>query len=238
MLKKNPVGSRILLFILNIMYIKKFGLLFLPAALVVSACSFSGKASKKLLEKAAASGPYDVIIVPGIPLNDGKWDRVMKGRIYWSKYLFEKGIAKNIMYSGSAVYSPYYEAKVMALYAIALGLPTENIYTELKAEHSTENIYYSYQYARKLGFKKIAIASDPFQTRTLRGYARKRVSPDITLIPFVKDTLKMIEPAMIDPAIDYQKAFNPGFISIKKRYSFWKRMRGTIRGNIDTAAYK
>ena len=228
----------ILIFILGLMYLKKFNLLFLPAAWVFTACSFSGKASKRLLDKAVAAAPYDVIIVPGIQLIDGKWDRVMKGRVYWSKYLFEKGIAKNIIYSGSAVYSPYYEAKVMALYAIALGLPEKNIFTELKAEHTTENVYYSYQYAKKLGFQKIAMASDPFQTRTLRGFIRRKVSPDIALIPFVTDTLKMIEPSMIDPEIDYQKAFNPDFISIKKRDSFWKRIRGTIRGNIDKAAYK
>lgn len=213
------------------------GLLLLPATLVMSACSFSGKASRKLLAKAVAAAPYDAIIVPGNPLNDGKWGRVMKGRIYWSKYLFDKGITKNIIYSGSSVYSPYYEAQVMALYAIALGLPEKNIYTELKAEHTTENIYYSYRYARKLGFKKIAVASDPFQTRTMRGYARKRVSRDIALIPFVTDTLKMMEPTMIDPVIDYQQAFNPNFISIKKRDSFWRRLRGTIRGNIDKTAY-
>ena len=235
---KFTVQFRIVLFILTMMYTKKTGLLVIPVFLVVSACSFSEKASRKLLEKAAGQEPYDIIIVPGIQLMDGKWDRVMKGRIYWSKYLYEKGIAKNIMFSGASVYTPYFEAKVMALYAEALGIPPQNIYTELKAEHSTENLYYSYQYAKKLGFKKIARASDPFQTRTLRGYARKRVGPGIGLIPFVKDTLKMIEPTMIDPVIDYQKAFNPEFISIKKRDSFWKRMRGTIRGNIDDSAYK
>ncbi|MES1218530.1 MAG: YdcF family protein [Bacteroidota bacterium] len=220
------------------MYLKKFGILFLPAALVVSACSFSGKATKKLFTKASAGAPYDVIIVPGSPLENGKWGRTMKGRIYWAKFLFEKGIAKNIMFSGASVYTPYYEAKVMSLYAQALGIPGKNIYEELKAEHSTENVYYSYKYAQKLGFKKIALASDPFQTRMLRKYARKKVSADIALIPFVVDTLEKIDPAMIDPVIDFQPAFNPDFISIKKRDSFWKRMRGTLRGNIDTSAYK
>jgi hypothetical protein len=48
----------------------------------------------------------------------------------------------------------------------------------------------------------------------------------------------MIEPSMIDPAIDYQQAFNPDFISIKKRDSFWKRVHGTLRGNIDKTAYQ
>lgn len=204
----------------------------------MTSCYYSRKATQKLLHKAETGAPYDVIIVPGIKFKDGKWDRVMKGRIYWSKYLFERGIAKNILYSGSSVYSPYYEAEIMKLYAVALGIPANHIFTEKKAEHSTENAYYSYVYAKKSGFKRIALASDPFQTRTLRGFVRKKLSRDIGFLPFVTDTLKMIEPTMTDPEIDYAKAYNPNFISIKKRDSFWKRMRGTIKGNIDTTAYK
>ena len=200
-------------------------------------CSYSRKNTARLLTKAYAAAPYDIIIVPGVPLENGKWSRTMKGRVYWSKYLFDRGITKNIMYSGSSVYSPYYEAEVMKLYAVALGIPEDHVFCEKKAEHSTENVYYSFLYARKLGFKKIALASDPFQTRTLRGYARK-VNPDIGLIPYVTDTLKVIEPFMLDPEIDYAKAYNTDFISIKKRDSFWKRLRGTLRGNIDTTAYR
>ncbi|MEJ0106772.1 MAG: YdcF family protein [Bacteroidota bacterium] len=211
---------------------------FMAFILILSSCFYSGKAAKRLLRQAAAADPYDIIIVPGVPLYNGKWDRIMKGRVYWSKYLFEKGIAKNIMYSGGSVYSPYYEAEVMKLYAVAIGIPEENIFTEKKAEHSTENAYYSYKYAGRLGFKRIALASDPFQTRTLRGYVRKKISRNIGFIPFIKDTLKAMEPLMTDPEIDYAKAFNKDFISIKKRDSFWRRLRGTLRGNIDTAAYK
>jgi uncharacterized SAM-binding protein YcdF (DUF218 family) len=210
-----------------------------PAAMyLMTSCYYSRSATRKLLHKAEASAPYDVIIVPGIRFVNGKWDKVMKGRIYWSKYLFERGIAKNIMYSGSSVYTPYNEAVIMKLYGVALGLPADHIFTEKKAEHSTENAYYSYKYAKKSGFKRIALASDPFQTRTLRGFVRKKISRDVGFLPFVTDTLKAIEPSMTDPVIDYSKAFNPDFISIKKRDSFWKRMRGTIKGNIDTAAYK
>jgi uncharacterized SAM-binding protein YcdF (DUF218 family) len=215
-------------------------LFFVCLALIylLTSCYYSRNTTQKLLNKAESSAPYDVIIVPGIKFLDGKWDRVMKGRIYWSKYLFDRGITKNIVYSGSSVYSPWYEAEIMKLYAIALGIPADHIFTEKKAEHSTENAYYSYKYAKKLGFERIALASDPFQTRTLRGYVRKKVSRDIGFIPFVTDTLKVIEPGMIDPEIDIAKAFNPHFISIKKRDSFWKRMRGTIKGNIDTTAYQ
>src|SRR5579871_1824586 len=161
----------------------------------------------------------------------------MKGRIYWSKYLFDHGIAKNIMYSGSSVYSPYYEGEVMALYAKALGIPAEHIFTETKAEHSTENIYYSYKKAKKLGFITIALASDPFQSKSLRKFIRKKIDAEVAVIPMVIDTMKMIEPTMTDPEIDYQKAYNPNFISLTKREGFWKRLRGTMGKNMDTHVY-
>lgn len=208
------------------------------ALLPLMSCSFSNKTARRLLQKAEANGPYDVIIVPGIHFENGQWDRTMKGRIYWSKFLLDKGIAKNIIYSGAAVYTPYYEATIMALYAERIGIPPANIYTELLAEHSTENIYYGYKKAKQLGFKKIALASDPFQTKMLRRFTRKKVSPDITLIPMVIDTMHLIEPTMIDPVIDSGKARKENFVSIKERESFWKRLRGTIRGNMDTTAYR
>jgi uncharacterized SAM-binding protein YcdF (DUF218 family) len=219
------------------MYLKKFGLLFLPAAFVVSACSYSGRAAKNLLLQAKAGEPFDAVVVPGVPLSDGKWDRIMKGRIYWSRYLLDQGITRNIIFSGSSVYSPYYEAIVMSLYAQAIGVPGGHIYTELKAEHSTENVYYSFRYARQLGFSRIALASDPFQTRTLRSFARRKVNANIVMIPMVTDILKVLEPSMKDPDVNFEPAFNPRFVSIRKRDSFWKRLHGTIWGNMDTRAY-
>ncbi|MGC4036333.1 MAG: YdcF family protein [Chitinophagaceae bacterium] len=222
------------------MEIRKRFIAFIALSFIISlsSCYYSRNATKNLLHKAESAEPYDIIIVPGIKFENNKWDRVMKGRIYWAKYLFDRGIAKNIMFSGNSVYTPYYEAEVMKLYAVAIGIPSDRIYTEKKAEHSTENAYYSYHYAKKIGFKRIALASDPFQTRTLRGYIRKKVSRDIVLIPFVTDTLKVIEPTMIDPEIDFSKAHNENFISIVKRDSFWKRLHGTLKGNIDTSAYR
>ena len=205
--------------------------------LLINSCSFSSKTCKKLLNKSLNKS-YDMVVVPGAPLEDGKWGRTMKGRIYWSKYLFEKGIAKNIMYSGGAVYTPYVEAEIMALYAEAIGIPKENIYVETKAEHSTENIYYSYHKARMLKFETVALASDPFQTKLLRRFVRKKVSPDVELLPFVVDTLKVIEPNMTDPEIDIQKAYIKDFVPISERESFWKRLRGTRGLNIDKNAYR
>jgi uncharacterized SAM-binding protein YcdF (DUF218 family) len=205
--------------------------------LALQACAFSSKTTKRML-KQARSERYDLIVVPGVQFENAQWSRTMKARVYWSKYLYDQGIAKNIMYSGAAVYSPYIEARIMALYAEAIGIPRERIFVETKAEHSTENIYYSYKKARNLGFSKIALASDPFQTKLLRRFTRRKVSSDVGLIPIVFDTLRAMEPMMTDPVIDHHQTINDNFIHIGEREGFFKRFRGTLGRNVDTAAYR
>jgi hypothetical protein len=204
--------------------------------LIAASCTFSSKTQQKLFNKAAKQ-QYDAIIIPGVPFENGQWSRVMKGRVYWSKYLYDHGIAKNIIYSGSAVYSPYYEGRIMALYACAIGIPADHVFADTLAEHSTENVYYSYKLGKKLGFTRMALASDPFQAKLLQKFAAKGFDPPIEVIPFVVDTMKILELSMKDPIIDSLQAFKPNFISIKQRESFWKRWRGTRGKNINTSAY-
>ena len=206
--------------------------------LLLTSCMLSSKSTKKLLKEAEENGPYDLIIVPGIPLEKEQWSRTMKARVYWSKYLFDRGLAKNIMYSGGAVYTPYVEAEVMALYGEAIGIPRENIFTETKAEHSTENVYYSYHKAKKLNFNHIALATDPFQTKMLRRFVRKKVSKDIDCIPIVFDTLKTMESTMIDPIINFDSLKVKDFKSLPEKQGFWKRLKGTRGLNIDKKAYE
>jgi uncharacterized SAM-binding protein YcdF (DUF218 family) len=205
--------------------------------LLLSSCAFGPGKTRHMLSLSEKE-KYDAIIVPGVPFKDGKWNPVMKSRVYWSKYLYDKKIAKNIIYSGNAVYTPYIEGKIMAMYAEKIGIDKRNIFTDTLAQHSTENAYYSWRLAKKLGFNKIAFASDPFQTKMLKGFIRRRIGDDITLIPFVLDTLRAIKPLMKDPEIDYQKAFRQDFISIVKRENFGQRFRGTLGLRIDTSVYK
>lgn len=179
---------------------------------------------EKQYASAVSCRPYDVIIVPGYPHLDGKWHDLTKARVYWAHYLFAKGIAKNVMFSGSAVYSPYTEAKIMAMYGAALGIPKENIYIETAAEHSTENLYYSYKLAQEKGFTNIALATDPFQNSWLRSFARKQ-NINISFIPILFDTLKTI--SKMDPVIDEEQAFVEGFVSLTERESFFERWKGT-----------
>lgn len=194
---------------------------------MLTSCSYSQKKSVRMLEQSQTA-PYDVIVVPGVPLENGQWSRIMKARVYWSKFLLDQGIARHVIYSGGAVYTPYVEAEVMALYAEAIGISRDRIFTEPKAEHSTENIYYSYKYARKLGFKKIALATDPFQSKMLKRFIKRKVSGNIGVIPIVFDTLKTMEPLMVDPVIDYHSTYVSEFTALTDRKSFLERMRGTM----------
>ena len=218
---------------------KTMRLIMFLSMIILSACAFSAKSTKRKLQESQQV-QYDIIVVPGVPFDtaEGKWSRTMKARVYWSKYLYDKGIAKNIMYSGSSVYTPYYEGEIMAMYAEAIGIPKEHIYTETKAEHSTENIYYSYKKSKKLGFNKIALATDPFQAKMLTQFTYTKVSTDVGIIPIVFDTLKALEPIMKDPPIDYQKAYNKDFVAITERENFWERLKGTMGNKLDTLAYE
>ena len=213
------------------------GSYFVLVFLVINSCAFSSRTCNNLLKESMTKS-YDIVVIPGVPFENGKWNPIMKARVYWSKYLYDKGITKNIMYSGSAVYSPYYEGEIMALYAEKIGIRKENIFTETRAEHSTENIYYSYKKARKLGFEKIALASDPFQTKMLKRYTRIIVSNKVGLIPIVWDTIKAMESKMVDPEIDYNKAFVKNFKPLPDRENFLKRIKGTRGLDVDTTAYR
>lgn len=192
--------------------------------LIISSCGMSQKSVKQQYN-SVASNQYDAIIVPGVPFDGKKWQMTMQIRVHWSNFLFKNGITKNIIYSGGTVYSEYNEAKVMALYGEALGIPKNSIYVDTIAEHSTENVYYSYQIAKKQGFKRIALATDPFQSGSLRSFIKKHELP-IDLIPIVFDTIGKID--KYEPEIDPTSAKQTNFVSIKKRESFFKRFRGTL----------
>lgn len=183
-----------------------------------------------------AEFPYDVIIVPGVPYdNDEEWNnKVMRLRVGWAHYLYENGYAKKVMFSGSAVYTKYQEAIVFAKYAEKMGIKKEDIILECRAEHSTENIYYGYKLARKLGYEKIALASDPFQSKNLEGFA-KRENLEVDYVPTKIDYVKSLELQV--PELDTEEAIVDDFTSIVEREKFRKRWRGTLGKNINRSYY-
>lgn len=211
-------------------------LIVLLSVIVITSCRTPGQSLQHRYDVAMEKNkPFDVIIVPGIPY-EGGWDSIMKARVIWSYILYKNGITKNIIYSGSAVYSPFVEAKIMGLYAQKLGIPKEHIFYDTLAEHSTENVFYSYKVAKQHGFKSIALATDPLQALLLRNYTKKRFGTPIYHIPFIMDSIKVYN--HINPTIDPLPAYVREFSSITKDESVFKRFSGTLGKRIDWKLYE
>ena len=175
-------------------------------------------------EQAKKDRPYDVVIVPGVPYETESTNNVMTMRIFWAKHLYDSGFTRNIIFSGSAVSSPYIEGIAMKIIADTLGIPGNHTFSETKAEHSTENAYYGWKLARSLGFQKIALATDPFQSRTLESFIKK-YCPEMKSVPVVQSVLNLGNKKL--PKIDANGAYVKDFVPLSKREGFWERLRGT-----------
>jgi hypothetical protein len=107
------------------------------------------------------------------------------------------------------------------------------LFSETRAEHSTENAYYGMKMAQKMGFKRIALASDPFQTKSLRKMLKKRCNN----MPYVPVVFVRIDPtkkrALFLPTIDPKDAFVPNFVPLADREGFFERLRGTYGKHIN-----
>lgn len=199
--------------------------------LIMSSCILFQPSASKLNRRALeANKQYDAVIVPGVPFIEPKWDPTMQMRVLWAIHLYKKGHTKKIIMSGSSVYSPYVEAEIMKLYAIEFGVPAEDIIVEGKAQHSTENVWYGYKLAKSLGLNKIALSTDPFQTRMTYRFGKRRLK-DLKYLPVLFDTLKTLPHHV--PEINYLPLKISNFVSIVETQSFGYRFRGTMGKHIN-----
>lgn len=182
-------------------------------------------------EEATRQAPYDALIVPGFPHIKDSMTFIVQNRVMWAWYLYSKGMVKNVIFSGGAVYSPYKEAEIMAMYAIQLGIPAEHVFTEIQAEHSTENLYYSFKIAKENYFQRVAVATDATQSSFMYSINNHRFKIPVDFIPIVYDTLKQLP--RIKPSINQNNAFVTDFVSIVDREGLWKRLRGTKGKKVD-----
>jgi uncharacterized SAM-binding protein YcdF (DUF218 family) len=157
-----------------------------------------------------SQAPFDAIIVPGYPFRIDKNRILFAVRLHFAKELYEKGIAKNIIFSGAAVQSPYIEGRVMKIIADSLGLPSEHTFVEDKALHSNQNALYGTRMARKMGFKKIAIATDPYQFSYMT-LLLKFFAPKTGILTFYPSQMPTYDKPI--PVIDSTDAFVKDFAS-------------------------
>ena len=179
---------------------------------------------KTYFDKSTINKPYDAIIVPGFPHYKDSITVVVKTRVYWAKFLFDKGFAKNIIFSGSAVYTPYFESEIMAKYAEQIGIPKEHIFIENKAEHSIENLYYSLELAKKLHFEKTALVTEVTQSSFIRSLNNHRFKLKTDYIPIIYDSIINIKEEI---KFNQDSLFIENFSSLTLRENKIKRLYGT-----------
>ena len=193
--------------------------LFKILAIVLVVIILVAKASSVLLRQTMATiysesmqlAPFDVVIVPGIPYDSANPNIMLKARMFWAKNLFEKVHTRHIIFSGNAVHSPYIDGQCLKITADSLGIPTARTYVELRALHGTENIDLGIAMAKQLGFKNIAIATDPFQTAYLKYYEKKNNAP---YLPMPVDSIKAYDKSL--PAINTCELKVENFVPLKE----------------------
>lgn len=190
-------------------------LMLCTAAFLLNSCDILNHQLSIDYTRNASSAPYDVIIVPGTPYDSNKVSPLYKARLLWAKNLFEKGIARNIIFSGAATHSAYIEAQTMKLFADSLGIPSEHTFVESRALHTVENIAYGIELAHQLGFRKIGVATDPFQSIFLSKQLKHSVQ-HVALLPFSIDDMPQFYKASM-PRIDVTSARVENFVPLAER---------------------
>ncbi len=195
---------------------KKFFVVIIISLSLFCSCSLD-KAVINSYNRAIKHAPYDVVIVPGFPYKYATKDSILLNlRLYWAKELYEKGIAKNIIFSGAAVHTAYNEGMILKIMADSLGIPAEHTFVEPEALHTTTNAKLGKKLAHKLGFKKIAAATDPFQFAYMRALMWFS-APGVPILTFTPDTptvQKYLQPL---PVVNERDAFVKNFVPIEQR---------------------
>ncbi len=202
--------------------------LLLAAVALLSSFNGPAKAQQVSSEQAEATQVYDAVIVPGFPFDDeeGRMNMFQRMRLFWAYHLYSTGQTKNIIVSGGAVHSPYVEAEIFAIFLQKLGVDPRHIIIENRAEHSTENVFYSLELAHNHGFSKVAVATDPMQHLMLEFLLRK-VDLDIDYLPTDLSTIFFAYRKSFDMSIDGTPAYVSNFVPLKERENRRERMRGT-----------
>ncbi|MFT5021331.1 MAG: hypothetical protein ACI9CU_002740, partial [Polaribacter sp.] len=81
-----------------------------------------------------------------------------------------------------------------------------------------------------LGFENIAVATDPFQSKMVKSFA-KRKKLDVAFVPVIFDTIHAYYND-VNISIDPTWAEVENFVSLPERESFWKRFAGTMGKNL------
>lgn len=117
---------------------------------------------------------YDCAIICGYPANnDGSPSLIMKSRVEAGVELYQQGKIKYLILSGGAVQNEFIEAKVMADYAISLGIDSSKIIMESQSRSTYHNLMYCTKILKEHNFKQCIVVTNSWHLRKADHYARK-----------------------------------------------------------------
>jgi uncharacterized SAM-binding protein YcdF (DUF218 family) len=105
---------------------------------------------------------FDTIIVLGTPaMPDGTPSPEQRKRTLEGVREYKAGVAPRLILTGGPAHNQFVEAHVMAVLAIAQGVPAEAVIEEGQAQNTIQNIFYSQRIMAQHGWTSAEVVSSP-----------------------------------------------------------------------------
>jgi uncharacterized SAM-binding protein YcdF (DUF218 family) len=105
---------------------------------------------------------FDSIIVLGTPANpDGLPSPEQRERTLEGIREYKAGIAPHLIFTGGPAHNQFVEAHVMAMLALAQGVPPDALIEEGQAQNTVQNLFYSQRIMAAHGWKSAEVVSSP-----------------------------------------------------------------------------
>jgi uncharacterized SAM-binding protein YcdF (DUF218 family) len=102
------------------------------------------------------------IIVLGTSANpDGTPSPELRERTLEGVHEFQAGVAPHLIFTGGPAHNQFVEAHVMAMLALAQGVPADAIIEEGQAQNTIQNIFYSRRIMTLYGWNSAEVISSP-----------------------------------------------------------------------------
>lgn len=105
-----------------------------------------------------------IVVFAGGVGESGKAGQGYEERVKYAVELYEKGFAKDIVFSSGYAFI-YKEPLVMKALAVSLGIPEDAVILEDKARNTYENVKFTSEILKGNGWKKILLISSPYHMR-------------------------------------------------------------------------
>lgn len=137
----------------------------------------------------SAINSTDTIIILGYPSKkEGQPSAILRSRLDKGIELYKKGIASNIILTGSAVRNKNVEAEVMADYCIKAGIPADKLTLEKNAQNTYQNALFTRKIMKARHYRTGTIVTSDFHVHRSR-FIFKHFAQDLQFIaaPYPQD---------------------------------------------------